>query len=118
MLHFECSLQASGQFLIGATAGLIHAFIPFLFPTLAEEVCLELGGLIISRRKLRNKSEGFKNPANLSDMLHGSDWKDKFEAAAKASEKDGDVGDGHGGTEIARGRVKVVGGPNQRARFL
>jgi hypothetical protein len=101
---------------LGGYTGIIHAFVPFLFPTLAEEVCLELGGLIIARRKLRNKSEGFKNPANLSDMLHGKEWKEKFDAAAKASEADGDIGAGE--TEIARGRVKVVAGPNQKAKFL
>jgi hypothetical protein len=117
MNHMRFACWASGQFVIGGIFGVIHAFIPPLFPMFPEEVSSELGGLIVSRRKLRNKKEGFKNPANLSDMLHSAEWKEKFDEAEKHAAEVGDVGQSDG-SELSRGKVKVVTGPNEKAKFL
>ena len=116
--HGRFACWASGQFIIGGLCGLIHAIFPPMLPLVAEEVSLELGGLIVNRRKLRNKQEGFKNPDNLSDFFT-KDWESKFNAAAKLAAKDGSVGnsaDGDG--ELARAKIKVKVGPKQEAKFL
>ena len=52
--HCRFACWASAQWFVGAAAGLIHAVFPSLLPTVHEGVALELGGLIINRRKLRN----------------------------------------------------------------
>ena len=123
--HGRFACWASGQFVIGGLCGLVHALLPPLLPFVAEEVGLELGGLIVNRRKLRNKQEGFVNPADLSEFLT-TKWDRKFAAAAREAAANADVGvadraDGGGsggGTELAAAKIRVKLGPNEAGKFL
>jgi len=143
--HGRFACWASGQFLVGAIAGYIHAFFPMLFPTVCEGVAIELGGLIINRRKLRNLvaqekasevgQEGgasrpdevaLVNPDNLSDYF-SADFQKRFEKADAAAAKDQDVGEleaqgtasnKEGLTLLSEGRVKVQVGPGMEKQFL
>ena len=75
---------------------------------------LELGGLIVNRRKLRNKDEKFVNPDNLGDFL-APEWKARFDAAVAAA----DVGSpADGGGELAAAKIKVKLAPGGKAEFL
>merc|ERR1711865_292459 len=143
--HGRFACWASGQFLVGAIAGYIHAFFPMLFPTVCEGVAIELGGLIINRRKLRNlvaqekATEGGQeggasrpdevalvNPDNLSDYF-SADFQKQFEKADAVAAKDQDVGEleaqgtasnKEGLTLLSEGRVKVQVGPGMEKQFL
>jgi hypothetical protein len=117
--HGRFAYWASGQFVIGGVCGLIHALIPPLFPFVAEEVALELGGLIIKRRALRNSQEMFVNPANLSDLMFKKEWETRFEVATTKAASDGDIGNtADGSGELARSKLKVKLGAGQKAKFL
>lgn len=116
--HGRFACWASGQFLVGAVCGVLHAFLPFLLPFVAEEVVVELGGLVRKRRMLRNAMPDgtFKNPDKLSDFL-GEGYEKKFEAAAAAAAANRDVGAG-GDTLLDRERIKVQLQAGQRPEFL
>jgi len=81
-------------------------------------VGLELGGLIVNRRKLRNKDEKFVNPDNLGDFL-APEWKARFDAADDAAVAAADVGSpADGGGELAAAKIKVKLAPGGKAEFL
>ena len=142
--HGRFACWASGQWFVGAACGYVHAFFPMLLPNVHESVALELGGLIINRRKLRNliaqekqaavqgKGGAAKsgvaadevalvNPENLSDYFSES-FKRRFEEASLAAEKDHDVGDDSRKAEnltlLAQGKVKVQIEPGAAKKFL
>jgi hypothetical protein len=121
--HCRFACWASGQWLVGAATGFIHAIFPKLFPDVHEGIALELGGLIINRRKLRNllaqekiakakavegteKKEvsGDNNGATPADEVAlinpdscsdylSEDYAKRFERAARAADRAKDIGD-------------------------
>jgi hypothetical protein len=138
--HSRFACWASGQFLVGAIAGYIHAFFPMFLPTVCEGVALELGGLIINRRKLRNLVAQEKkaqtvdskeaaqpdqvalvNPENLADYF-SDEFQKRFKQAEAAAAMDNDVGSndqsGEKSSLLAQGRVKVQVGPGIEKQFL
>jgi hypothetical protein len=82
--HGRFACWASGQFLVGGAASILHAFFPCFLPHVGEEQAFELGSLIRNRRLLRNasKDHSFVNPDNLNDW-HSDEFKAKFKAAEK-----------------------------------
>lgn len=140
--HAKFACWASAQFLVGALAGFVHGILPGVLPTLCEDVAIELGGLIIKRRKLRNlvarekkdsgsssSKENIKqnshqevtlvNPDNLSDYFT-DEFEQRFDEAHAAAKKDGDVGQcsNNALSLLAQGRVKVQLGPGMGKTFL
>jgi len=139
--HARFAVWASAQFLVGAMAGYVHGLYPGVFPTLCEGIAIELGGLIIKRRKLRNlvaqqkakqeprnpdtvvnssKSDlggdvTLVNPDNLSDYF-SEEFQRRFEEADKSAQKEQDVGQGL--TLLAQGKVKVQLEPGSNKTFL
>jgi len=138
--HARFACWASAQFLVGAFGGYIHGLCPMVLPTLCEDIAIELGGLIIKRRKLRNlvareklekKDSGVEslsgaaevvtlvNPDNLSDYF-SDEFEQRFDEAHAAAERDGDIGEPSNKalSMLAQGRVKVQLGPGMEKSFL
>lgn len=112
--HGRFACWASGQYLVGFVAGVVHAIFPALLPHVAEEIGHELGTLIRRRRMLRNqqKDNTFVNPDKLSDY-YSKDYKAKFKEAEAAST----VGRG-GETLLDKKAIPVQLLAGEKAKFL
>eukprot|EP00440_Ansanella_granifera_P011028 gb/GFBE01011961.1/.p1 GENE.gb/GFBE01011961.1/~~gb/GFBE01011961.1/.p1 ORF type:complete len:232 (+),score=46.88 gb/GFBE01011961.1/:1-696(+) len=114
--HGKFACWASGQFYMAAACGVVHAFLPGLLPTVAEDIVFELGSLIKNRRKLRNvqKDNTFVNPASLSDYFN-KEYEKKFaEAATENIDNLGREGD----SPLDKNAIANQIAPGEKPKFL
>uniref|UniRef100_A0A6U4KVQ2 Uncharacterized protein n=1 Tax=Phaeomonas parva TaxID=124430 RepID=A0A6U4KVQ2_9STRA len=116
--HGRFACWASGQFMVGAAASFVHAFLPFLLPAVGEEIMLQLGRLVRNRRMLRNADPDntFVNPDNLNDYL-GDAYEKRFAKAADVARERKEIGTGKEGF-LEESRIAVQLEPGAKPQFI